>query len=393
MDTGVPVQCEHSASRVKEATASRGSFVRRLSGVVLSTDPRRYIRMTQWLTTALVYLASGLVLWLGMSQGWTHGARLLDWCVFVVLGLASIYAALRTGWSERFTDPALTAAQMVFGVVTVEWGYLISGPMRNVALFPLLLIFIFGAFSLSWRRITWLTVFAIASLVGCVLALHAARPGDDWSLDNVDLRFDVVNVLMVMILLPALSLVAARLSLLRSRMSSQRAVLTELLAKVQQLATHDELTGLANRRHTLERLAQEHARFLRQGRPFSIALIDLDDFKQINDAFGHPVGDEVLQAFAAEAVSMLRAGDLMGRWGGEEFLLLLPDTTGPQAQAGVLRLLERVRALPQRSGVQLSFSAGVTEQCPNETVAETVARADREMYVAKRSGRCAVRLH
>lgn len=256
MEIPAPVQSDQSAAEAKAVTRSRGSRLRRVVDAVLSTDPRRRIRMTQWLTTALVYLGSALVLWFGMSQGWTNGSYLLAWCVFVALGLAVIYMAMRTGWSERYDDPALTAAQMVFGVVTVEWGYLIAGPVRNVALFPLLLIFTFGAFSLGWRRITWLTTFAIASLVGCVVALLATRPGvDTWSLDNVDMHFDLTNVLMVTIVLPALSLVVARLSALRSRLSSQRAVLTELLAKVQQLATHDDLTGLANRRHMLERLA------------------------------------------------------------------------------------------------------------------------------------------
>lgn len=374
-------------------TRSRGARRGRVVDAILSTNPRRRIRMAQWLTTALVYLASTLVLWFGMSQGWTHGGPLIAWCGFVALGLIAFYVPLRTGWSERFADPALTAAQMVFGVVVVEWGYLIAGPVRNVAMFPLLLIFTFGAFSLGWRRIMGLTALAIASMIGCVLALHAARSGSDaWSLDDADLRFDLTNVMMVMILLPALSLVAARLSALRRRMSAQRAVLTELLAKVQQLATHDDLTGLANRRHILERLAQQQGRFQRLGHRFSVAIIDLDHFKQINDAYGHAVGDAVLQAFAAEATAMLRTGDLMSRWGGEEFLLLLPDTGGEPARASVLRLLERVRALPQHSGRPLSFSAGVTEHRAGETVAETVARADREMYLAKRSGRNAVRL-
>lgn len=391
MEIPVPVRFEQPDSGKKGIAGSRGSPSRRLTDVLLSTDPRRRIRMSQWMTTALVYVGSALVLWFGMSQGWTDGSRLLAWCGFVAIGLAAICLALRTGWSEQFSDPALTAAQMVFGVVTVEWGYLMAGPMRTAALFPLLLIFTFGAFSLDWRRITWLTAFAIVSLVGCVLALHAAR-GSAWSLDDLDLRVDLANVLMVMVVLPALSMVAARLSSLRSRMSAQRAVLTELLRKVQDLATHDDLTGLANRRHGLERLTQEGARFERQGRPFSIAIIDMDHFKDINDAHGHAVGDEVLKAFAAEATSMLRAGDVMARWGGEEFLLLLPDTGGPQAQASVTRLLDRVRALPHRSAQPLSFSAGVTEHRAGETVAETVARADREMYVAKRMGRNAVRL-
>lgn len=364
-----------------------------MADAVLSTDPRRRIRITQWLICVLVYLASGLVMWFGMSQGWLHGSRLIAWCGFLAIGLTAVYVALRTGWSERFADPALTAAQIVLGVIGVEWAYFIAGPVRNVALFPLLLIFTFGAFSLSLRWITWLTVFAIAGLVGCVAVLHATRPGvDGWSLDNPDLRLDLTNVLMVMILLPALSLVAARLSALRRRLSSQRTALTELLGKVQQLATHDELTGLANRRHMRERLAQEQGRFQRLGHPFSIAIIDLDHFKWINDAHGHAVGDAVLRAFAAEAASMLRASDLMARWGGEEFLLLLPDTRGPQAQASVVRLLARVRAMPQSVGRPLSFSAGVTEHRPGETVAETVARADREMYVAKRSGRNTVML-
>jgi len=365
----------------------------RVVDAVLSEDPRQRIRLTQWLITALVYLASALVLLFGMWQGWMYGGLLAAWCAFVFIGLSAIYVALRTGWSARFADPALTAVQIVFAVVAVDWGYLICGPVRSMALFPLLLIFTFGAFSLSWRGITWLTAFALASLIGCVTALHAMRPGvGTWALDNPDLRLDLTNVLMMMILLPAVSLIAVRLSSLRKRLRAQRAALTAALAEVQRLATHDELTGLANRRHMQDRLVQEQGRCQRRGHVFSIAIIDLDHFKRINDAHGHAVGDDVLRAFTAAATASLRSSDLMARWGGEEFLLLLPDTHGPQAQASVMRMLERVRALPPDSGALLSFSAGVTEHRAGETVADTVARADREMYEAKRSGRNTVRL-
>lgn len=71
--------------------------------------------MTQWLTSALVYLGSALVLWFGMSQGWMYGSHLIAWCGFVALGLAATYVALRAGWSERFTDPALTTARWCLG--------------------------------------------------------------------------------------------------------------------------------------------------------------------------------------------------------------------------------------------------------------------------------------
>ncbi|MGH8076107.1 MAG: GGDEF domain-containing protein, partial [Lysobacter sp.] len=301
--------------------------------------------------------------------------------------------ALRSGWSERFIDPALTASQMMLGIVAVDWGYLIAGSVRSMELYPLMLIFTFGAFSLGWRRMTWLTAFALASLVGCVASLNAEQSRvADWSVDQSDVRLDLLNVLVVAVLLPASSLISARLSSLRSKLRSQRAALTAALAEVQRLATHDELTGLANRRHMQERLAQEQCRCLRLESSFSIAIIDLDHFKRVNDAHGHAGGDDVLRAFAAEASSMLRACDLMARWGGEEFLLLLPDTRGPQALASATRLLERVRALPHGAGPPLSFSAGVTEYRHGEPVSETVIRADRKMYEAKRVGRNTVML-
>ena len=391
MDEVPPMPLDASAAEAE--TKAGGPWFGRLTDAILSTDPRRRIRLAQWLISVLVYVGSSLVLWFGIQQGWMDWSGLIAWFSFLTIGLASFYVALRTGWSERFADPALTAAQTVLGVIGVEWGYLICGPVRSVALFPLLLIFTFGAFSLSWRRIMWLTLFALVSLLGTITALQASRHGiDTWSLDNADLRLDLTNVLMIMILLPALSLVAARLSALRSRLSFQRAALTQALEEVQRLATHDELTGLVNRRHMQERLAQEQYRFQRQGHPFSIAVIDLDHFKQVNDVQGHAGGDEVLRAFAAEALSTLRTSDLIARWGGEEFLLLLPDTRGPQALASVERLLARVRSLPHANGPLLSFSAGVTEYRRDETVTDTVARADREMYEAKNSGRNTVRL-
>jgi diguanylate cyclase (GGDEF)-like protein len=371
-----------------------GTLLGRLVDVVLGNDPRRRIRTGQWAFSLWVYVASGFVLWFNMRQQDGYEVLILGWCVFVAVGLALVYAALRSGWSERFADPALTTTQIALGVLVVEWGYFICGPARSLTLFPLLLIFVFGAFSLDWRRITWLTLFALASLVACVATLHVTRSGGvgSWSLQDADLRLDLSNVLMVLVLLPAVSLVAARLSSLRRRLRSQRAELTQALREVQRLAIHDELTGLVNRRHMQERLEQEKSRCQRTGRQFSIAVIDLDHFKQINDTLGHAGGDAVLRAFAAETVATLRGADLMARWGGEEFLLLLPDTPGAQAQASVMRLLERVGNLHCAADLPMSFSAGVTEHHQDETVSDTVARADRQMYEAKRAGRNTVKL-
>jgi len=361
--------------------------MRRLD-MLLSTHQRRRIRLTQWLISVCVYMGSAVVLWIGLRPGETNLIFFFGWCIVLVIGLGGCYAALRTGWSERFADPALTAAQIVLGVIGVDWAYFICGLVRGVTLYPLLLIFAFGAFSLSWRQIMWLTLFALASLIATVLVLNASRAGmDTWSLGNSDLRLDLSNVLMIMILLPALSLVSARLSSLRFKLRSQRAALTAALEEVQRLATRDELTGLVNRRYIQERMLQEQQRVQREGHPFSIAIIDLDHFKQINDVHGHAFGDHVLKAFAHEALATLRTTDLIARWGGEEFLVLLPFTRGPQAQAGIQRLLARMHVVPHGTRPALTFSAGVTEYRRDEQLAETIARADREMYDAKESGR------
>jgi len=373
-------------------TQSERSWPERLSELFLSADPRRRIRITQWGTTVIVYAISTPAVKLALRPAPVDHIGYASWCTFLAIFLTGVYVALRSGWSERFADPALTTAQMILGVIGVEWAYVICGPARGATLYPLLLIFVFGAFSLSWRRIMWLTLFTLVSLIATVAALDASRSGDSSGLLRAsELRLDQTNVLMISIVLPALSVIAARLSMLRYKLRLQRSALTEAMEEVQRQATHDDLTGLVNRRYIQQRLAQEQSRFRRHGSPFSVVIIDLDFFKQINDTQGHAFGDHVLQAFAAEAVATLRTSDLIARWGGEEFLVLLPDTRAPQAATIIQRLLARMHTMPHGTCPQLTFSAGVAECHRDEAVEDAVARADAAMYEAKESGRNAVR--
>jgi diguanylate cyclase (GGDEF)-like protein len=365
----------------------------RLSASLLSTDPRRRIRITQWLVTALVYATSALAVLLALRPGAENHTAYLYWCAFLASLLTCIYVALRSGWSERFADPALTTTQILLGVTGVEWAYLICGPARGATLYPLLLIFAFGAFSLSWRRIMWLTLWTLASLIVTVAALAASRQGGLGNPLNIgELHLDTTNVLMMMIVLPALSVIAGKLSILRSKLRSQRSALYDAVEEVQRLATHDDLTGLVNRRYMQQQLLQEQRRFQRRGKPFSVAIIDLDFFKRINDTQGHASGDKVLQAFAAQALATLRESDLIARWGGEEFLALLPDTPAAQGVVIIQRLLKRMNTMPHAMGTKLTFSAGVTESRQSDTVEEVIARADAAMYEAKHAGRNTVRL-
>ena len=165
---------------------------------------------------------------------------------------------------------------------------------------------------------------------------------------------------------------------------------------VEQQALVDELTGIANRRQCEDALPSEIARAERFGTPLTLVIADLDDFKAINDRHGHAVGDDVLREFASVLRATVRETDLAGRWGGEEFLLLLP---GADAAGGV-QLADRIRsALAERSFLgtdgevaSVTCSFGVAQLQPSDDGRELFAAADRALYQAKRKGKNRVEL-
>lgn len=172
----------------------------------------------------------------------------------------------------------------------------------------------------------------------------------------------------------------------------------ELNASLRHAAQHDVLTDLPNRRHITERLKELIARADRRGAPFSLVLLDLDHFKAINDTYGHEMGDTLLCLAANTALDSLRACDLCGRWGGEEFLLLLPDTPAAEAvevsrrviaalQAHDLEEVAPLASVPAAAPLRLSGSAGVTEYEAGDSHETLVRRADDAMYRAKHGGR------
>lgn len=155
------------------------------------------------------------------------------------------------------------------------------------------------------------------------------------------------------------------------------------------LASTDDLTGLANRRATMARLVDENERAEREGTPLSILLLDLDSFKEINDRWGHGVGDRVLRRVAKVLASGARSRDSVGRWGGEEFLVLLPGTDGVGAGQVARRMQEGLEHLEISAGeeIPVTFSGGVATRERGETVDRMLRRADLALYRAKAAGR------
>ena len=163
------------------------------------------------------------------------------------------------------------------------------------------------------------------------------------------------------------------------------------LAKAHEHAARtDELTGLANRRDMRNRLSMEFSRFKRSGHHFSVVLIDLDLFKRVNDNDGHDAGDMVLQQFSELTRTVVRQSDVAARWGGEEFLLLLPDTTLLQALTLAERLRSEVAATTfchRGEILPVTISAGVCSISKANSVNELLKQADIQLYNAKDAGR------
>ena len=187
-------------------------------------------------------------------------------------------------------------------------------------------------------------------------------------------------------LLLSLSLEATMVGLVIFRLGSQ----------LKDAATHDSLTGLINRAAMQALLLQETRRASRSGRPFSVIMFDIDHFKRINDQLGHAAGDHVLQELAHHVERRLRSTDSAARWGGEEFLVLLPDTDERMATAVAEQLREVVARAPihwHDQPVALTVSAGVTAWAGSGDGPNTlVDRADEAMYAAKEAGRDRVRV-
>jgi len=199
-------------------------------------------------------------------------------------------------------------------------------------------------------------------------------------------------VALVASLLLVLALAALYLSMLNSRLQAAMDKLREAEAELTVRANTDMLTGLYNRRRFTEAVDSEIARALRYNRPLTMILMDMDHFKQVNDTYGHPVGDEVLREVGRRLRLTARASDLVARLGGEEFAVLMPET----ALEDALFLAERIRAevadnpvhVAGAEDVRCTLSLGVAEVCPSIQNFSTLYKAvDEALYLAKKQGR------
>ncbi|HBM50200.1 GGDEF domain-containing protein [Marinobacter sp. UBA3607] len=338
---------------------------------IISTDheDRQISRLLNGLSgMALLFLTGiGLKAWFADH----HSHAIVLW-LFNVPVLANMLWYARTG--NRLTQKVglLTTVALLFAYLIASGGEGNTGPLWFYV-FPPLLFFL-----TSLKAGTAILLFCY--LLAIIVFQFPDLPGvtGEYSTD-FKIRF-----------FATLTFESIFCFVLEAGRLQTRNKLVKLAQSHEQAARTDELTGLANRRYMHSRLTAEFSRYQRSGHHFSVVLIDLDLFKRINDNYGHDAGDTALQHFARLVRQVIRQTDVAARWGGEEFLILLPDTTLLQA----LSLAERLRtevasAKFQHQGQELpvTISAGVCSISKAGSVNELLKQADLNLYSAKGDGR------
>lgn len=360
-------------------------MIQRLLAVLLGTDPKQRLRIIRSLMAANVYVLCIGIMGFASQQGLMRRDAGILLSATIALNVVFWYGVLRSGLNLRFREPSLTLPQILAALSCIVAAYAITGLFHGATMMLLTLVLVFGIFNLNARDAKIAGSHAVV-LTGVVMAYKTLTDPV-----NYPMALEAVHFALVAASVPTISVLTAQLSNLRARLRLKQDELTQALDRIQVLATRDELTGLYNRRHMMSVLVEHQERQARaSAHGFCLAILDIDFFKQINDTHGHNVGDEVLRSFAHHAASMTRETDVLARWGGEEFMLVLVGTSAQDAERGIQRLrdsLKNVTMAKDHLALHPSFSAGLTAYQPGESLAACIERADKALYSAKQGGR------
>jgi diguanylate cyclase (GGDEF)-like protein len=338
---------------------------------------RRIPKISPISIASLLFLAT---IFAFFEQGFVTAMAFLVGATMLTLSLLIFYIIFAFRLNTRFFEPSLTLAQITVSVIIMLTVFFLDRAVQ-LALGPFLLV----AFSYGVFRLTKTAQNALAA--GTMLTYLAIVLGRGYQEEfSGTFRLDLLLWIVIALTLPMTMTVSAQIRQLRSALKNTR----QQLLQFEEKAIRDELTGLYNRRQLQTELDLAIAQSSEHDTPFCLCLIDVDHFKDINDKHGHLAGDMILREFARVARESIRDSDIIGRYGGDEFMQILPDTElkGAVMHAERLRVhahfLDLKSVLPQKS---ISLSIGVAQYRPGEEVAELIERADAALYRAKERGR------
>jgi diguanylate cyclase (GGDEF)-like protein len=341
---------------------------------------KQHLRLRRFLLASVFSVLYLLVLALFYTQDKIDRETLFEACAMVATVIVGFFIVFRLGLNLRFPDPSLTVFQLLAAVFTMLF-VVYRAPESRLAFTAFFFVaLMFGMLRCSGMK---LAVLGLVSLAAFVLVIWRRYSGNH---DAEILRLDMLQFVVIATTFPWFVFIGGRVKQLQRDLLD----VNIKLGDIEEKARHDDLTGVYNRRALMVAMEGSKQRANASGEPLSICMIDLDFFKRYNDEFGHLTGDRVLQAFAQTVREGLRSMDVFGRYGGEEFVQILPHTALASAILDAERLRIRVSMLDipfARSMGSLTVSIGVAQYRPGETILQTFARADAALYKAKQLGR------
>lgn len=355
-----------------------------LGDLLLGQQPSHRLMTGELLLTLPIYVVALSLLWLGAVWDLVSPTRVLLQTLYSLAGFSACYVLVRKRGVPGAPPPPVNYSHLLFSVTNIALAYGLFEVGRVVAMSLLCVVLVFDLRIFTPRQIRDAALLALLLMMGGVPVRMWLVPGD------VNPHAELLSLAGAALLLPVVALVVRRVKGMQQQLGTQQLELTAKLKQLQELATHDALTGLFNRRHMNTLLDDELKRQLRAPHPLCAAILDIDLFKRINDTHGHAVGDVVLREFAKLTQACLGPVDALARWGGEEFVLLMPDAEETQATALLARMREAVIQhgwAAHAPGSTVRFSAGVAVLLPGESAQALIERADHALYRAKEQGR------
>lgn len=352
--------------------------------IIPKDDPKQALRIKRFFISLFVYILNMPLSYLAYTGGFMQFKELAwGWIVATTLNII-LYIVFRSGLNKRMKDPSLTYAQLCLAILVVMYGLFFVPEAKGILFAVYVLILLFGTFSLDTRQFLNVSAFILITYAIDIFLLHIFRP------ENINLKLEIFHWFALGVVLASVSFIGGNISALRRDLAVSRKQLRASLEKIKDMAIHDDLTGFFNRRHLMELIVSENNRSERTGCNFSLAIMDLDKFKNINDSFGHQTGDNVLVVFSSIVRNVLRKTDFCGRYGGEEFLILLTQTDLEDAKTFAERIRDCVEtsSFPELGNQsKVTVSIGIAEHKAKESIEKTISRADTALYRAKKNGR------
>lgn len=303
---------------------------------------------------------------------------------FLWSGNLALYFFVKKGLNKKLKEPDMFLPLIIWSIFCIMTPlYYMTETLRSISIMNYFLIIVFGIFKLNFKQFISITIYSIV-LLGLLILMTIKK-----DYPNINIYNELILWLMFSLVSISFAFICNSIGALRKKLYEQKKELIKAFSEIKKISVTDELTGIYNRRFAVDFIVNKKLKVDKGLDRFIICMIDIDNFKKINDIYGHDIGDIVLKNFSKEVHYLIRGEDCFSRFGGEEFLLVLSNVDLKIAKEVVYRIMNKIRDMRfnEVPELKVTVSAGLVEYKKDMSVEELLKKADILLYKAKENGR------